>query len=67
LGDKNCFFEAMEKHPPVKLADHDHTAQCEFPIEIAEPPQIPSRDFLPWRFSDAESHPTTQHRRANGV
>jgi hypothetical protein len=56
-GNKACFCETIQDRSPAKRAGHDQPAQREFPIELAEPSQIPSRDFLPWRFSDAESHP----------
>lgn len=44
-----------------------HPLQREIPIEPAEPPRTISRDFLPWRFSDAERGPAPHQSRANGV
>jgi hypothetical protein len=57
-GNKACFGEAIWARFPAKGVDHD---------QLAEPPQIPSRDFLPWRFSDADSHPVPNNTRASGV
>ena len=44
---------SFRSHPPRTITAPHRSRQASIPIAPAAPPAISSRDFVPWRFSDA--------------